>query len=103
MAEDISKIILDILLEHNTHSNLSKKQITKIGKSDVPVQGLFIYRKSKDAGIYVATDLPLHERQETLVHELVHAYNLKLGITVSEDDVDKTAYDWLRRIDGVYK
>lgn len=101
MAEDIAKIILDTLKDFD-YRLVTGNKLKKIWGEDIELMGMCrIANPGKT--IYIRKGMGCEDTTVTQLHELAHAYLHTINkMSVPEKEVDRLAYEWKQKIDGVY-
>lgn len=98
MAEELARVILDTLKDYD-YIRKSPKAIAKLAGCEA--YGLMSPNSHK---IWVSTKLSHEDLTVTQLHEIAHAYLHTINkFKVPEKEVDRLAYEWKQRMDGVYK
>lgn len=97
MADDLAKMILDTLKDYD-YKRLTQKKIDKLAKGSV--YGLMCEATHE---IWIAKGLSYETTTLTQLHEFAHAYLHTINkFDVPEEEVDRLAYEWKQKLDGVY-
>lgn len=71
-----------------------------------PMKKLFGRCLHQQLKIRVCTDKPLQQQQDTLLHEVTHAYDLELGLDLGEKKVGRLATNllgWMKDNPGLVR
>jgi hypothetical protein len=103
MAEDLGKVILDILKKFD-YRIVSKRKLQNLWLPNTDeIEGLTVFDDKKPT-IYILDSLPYDRFSHIQLHEFSHAYVDSIGKRdVGELEIDNNAYLWKQILDGVYK
>lgn len=95
--EELAKIILDTLKDYD-YKRVSQKKINQM--AGCKVYGMM---SAESHNIWIAKGLNYEDMTVTQLHELAHAYLHTINkYEAPEEEVDRLAYEWKQKMDGVY-
>jgi len=103
MTEELSRIILDTLKDFD-YRLVGKRKLQNLWKPrEEELSGLCVFSSKEKNVIYVRQNLKHEEFHHVQLHEFAHAYLHTINkMDVPEEEVDRLAYEWKQRMDGVY-